>query len=218
MVVAERMSLGLRTSDGRPLMHKFYRQAGEPAGLLIAFPGNHYGMDGPLLYYPCEMLQAAGWDTLALSYGFQTAVQELGDEALPGLIGECTAALHTALSARSYPRLALLGKSLGAGLVAYLCGAEAALAGARAVYLTPALGTPLFDPLLARTSQPALLAMGTADRFYDPQALERLKAGRPFELVLVEGADHSMDVPGDLAASLQAVRQVVTAVLEFLAP
>jgi hypothetical protein len=60
--------------------------------------------------------------------------------------------------------------------------------------------------------------MGTADRFYDPLALERLKAGRPFELVLVEGADHSMDVPGDLAASLQAVRQVVTAVLEFLAP
>jgi hypothetical protein len=27
-----------------------------------------------------------------------------------------------------------------------------------------------------------------------------------------------MNVPGDLAASLQAVRQVVTAVLEFLTP
>ena len=216
--MAELVSLGLQASDGRPLAHKFYRQAGEPVGLLIAFPGNHYGMDGPLLYYPCEMLQATGWDTLALSYGFQTAVQELGDEALPGLISECTAALHRALSARSYPRIALLGKSLGAGLVAYLCGAEAALAGAPAAYLTPALGTPLFDPLLARTSQPALLAMGTADRFYDPQALERLKAARPFELVLVEGADHSMDVPGDLAASLRAVQQVVTAVLEFLTP
>ena len=216
--MAELVSLGLQASDGRPLAHKFYRQAGDPVGLLIAFPGNHYGMDGPLLYYPCEMLQAAGWDTLALSYGFQTAVQELGDEGLPGLISECTAALHTALSARPYPRLTLLGKSLGAGLVAYLCGAEAVLADARAACLTPALGTPLFDPLLARTSQPVLLAMGTADRFYDPQALERLKAARPFELVLVEGADHSMDVPGDLAASLQAVRQVVTAVLDFLTP
>jgi hypothetical protein len=60
--------------------------------------------------------------------------------------------------------------------------------------------------------------MGTADRFYDPRALERLQAARPFELVLVEGADHSMDVPGDLAASLQALRQVVAAVLGFLTP
>ena len=214
--MADLTSLGLRTSDGRPLAHKFYRQAEDPAGLLIAFPGNHYGMDGPLLYYPCELLQAAGWDTLALSYGFQTAVQELGDGALPGLIGECTAALHAALEARSYPRLALLGKSLGAGLVAYLCGAESALSGASVACLTPALGTPLFDPLLERTSQPALLAMGTADRFYDPQALERLRAARPFELVLVERADHSMDVPGDLAASLEAVGQVVTAAVAFL--
>jgi hypothetical protein len=85
--VAELVSLGLQASDGRPLMHKFYRQAGDPAGLLIAFPGNHYGMDGPLLYYPCELLQAAGWDTLALSCRFQTAGQELGDEALRA-IGE----------------------------------------------------------------------------------------------------------------------------------
>jgi dienelactone hydrolase len=214
--MAELVSLGLQTADGRPLMHKFYRQSDEPAGLLIAFPGNHYGMDAPLLYYPCELLQAAGWDTLALSYGFQSAGAELADQALPGLIQESTTALQATLAARPYRRLALLGKSLGAGLVAYLCGAEAALAQARIVCLTPALGTPLFDPLLVRTTQPLLLAMGTADRFYDPRALEKLQAARPFELVLVQGADHSMDLPGDLPASLEAVRQVVAAAVAFL--
>jgi dienelactone hydrolase len=208
--------LDLRTSDGRPLMHKFYRQAAEPSGLLITFPGNHYGMDGPLLYYPGELLQASGWDTLALSYGFQTAMQEPDEQALPGLIGECSAAVQAVVAGRTYPRIALLGKSLGAGVAAYLCGSEPSLAAARAAYLTPALASPLFDPLLARTSQPALLAIGTADRYYDPQALERLLATKPFDLVLVEGADHSMDVAGDLVASLEAVRKVVNAAVAFL--
>lgn len=214
--MAELTSLGLQTADGRPLPHKFYRQANDPVGLLITFPGNHYGMDAPLLYYPCELLQASGWDTLALSYGFQSAGGELADEALPGLIGETTAAVRAALAVRSYPRVALLGKSLGAGLVAYLCGAEPDLAQARAAYLTPALGTPLFDPLMARTSQPALLAIGTADRFYDREVLDKLRAARPLELVRVGGADHSMNVPGDLEASLAALQQVVTATVEFL--
>lgn len=174
-------------------------------------------MDAPLLYYPCEMLQASNWDTLALSYGFQAAGGALTDEALPGLIQESTAAVRAALAGRSYPRLALLGKSLGAGLVAYLCGAEPGLAQARAAYLTPALGTPLFDPLLTRTSQPSLLAIGTADRFFDQEVLDTLRSARPFELVLVDRADHSMDVPGDLVASLTALRQVVAATVEFLA-
>jgi dienelactone hydrolase len=163
------------------------------------------------------LLQAAGWDTLALGYGFQAAGAALTDAALPGLIQESTAAVRAALAARPYPRLALLGKSLGAGLVAYLCGTESDLAQARAAYLTPALGTPLFDPLMARTSQPALLAIGTADRFYDREALDTLRPARPFELVLVEGADHSMDVPGDLVASLAALQRVVAAAVGFLA-
>lgn len=214
--MTELTRLPLQTSDGRPLMHKLYRQAAEPAGLLLVFPGNHYGMDGPLLYYSCRAMQDAGWDTLAVGYGFQSAVQEPDEQTLPGLVAECTAALHAARSSHAYPRLALLGKSLGAGMVAYLCGTQAVLAEARIACLTPALGSPFFDPLLERASQPCMLAIGTADRYYDAQALERLQAARPLELVLIEGADHSMDVPGDLAASLKAVRQVVEAAVEFL--
>ncbi len=215
--MAELIRLPLQAADGRPLLHKFYRQDTDPAGLLIAFPGNHYGLDGPLLYYPCVSMQHSGWDTLALSYGFQAAMQEPTEQVLPGLIAECTAAVQAALAVRPYPRLALLGKSMGAGLLAYLCGAVADLAGARVACLTPALGSPFFDPLLERVAQPLLLAIGTADRFYDAQALDQLRGMHPFELLLVQGADHSMNVPGDLAASLQAMQQVVEATVGFLA-
>jgi hypothetical protein len=90
------------------------------------------------------------------------------------------------------------------------------LAAARAVYLTPALGTPFFDPFFVKTGQPAYFALGTQDRFYSAEVLERLRGQRPFELALIDGADHSLDVPGDLSASIEAVGRAVAGLLAFL--
>ena len=212
----ELVALPLETADGRPLVHKLYRQSVTAAGLLVTFPGNHYGVDGPLLYYPCEILGAEGWDTLAVSYGFQTAMKEPLEDGLEGLIKECRSAVLAVLAGREYPRIGLVGKSLGAGIVAHLCVNQAELASARAGYLTPALGTPFFDPLFVKTQQAAYLALGTKDRFYSSEALEQLRAQKPFELALIEGADHSMDVTGNLTASVEAVSQAVGGLLAFV--
>ncbi len=210
------MVLPLQTADGRPLVHKFYRQRGPTQGLLVTFPGAHYGVDGPLLYYPSLALRQAGWDTLAVTYGFQSAGADLKARDLSGLLQEYRQAVEQALAERAYPRIALLGKSLGTGVVARLCRDLPALAGARAAYLTPMLGTPFFDPAFAETSNPAFVALGTADRFYDPEALERLRAQRGFQLTPVEGADHSLNIPGDLEASIANMARVVRETVEFL--
>jgi len=212
----EIVNLDLQTADGRPLIHKFYRQSEAAAGLLVVFPGNHYGVDGPLLYYPCELLRDQGWDTLAVSYGFQTAGKGPFEQGLDVLFAECKSAAQAALNVYQYPRLGLVGKSLGAAVVAHLCANEPDFSEARAGYLTPALGTPFFDPLFLETSQSAFVAVGTADRFYSSEALEKLQGEKPFELALVENADHSMNVPGDLAASTESVRKVVEGLLAYL--
>ena len=214
--MTDRVYLPLKTIEGRPLLHKFYRQEGDAKGLLVTFPGGNYGMDGPLLYYPSELLGAAGWDTLALTYGFQLSMEPFSPKAISDLLEECRVAVGVITEEREYPRLSLIGKSLGAAVVAFLCQTEPYLAGARAAYLTPPLGMPFFDPIVSQTAQPAYLAIGTQDRFYDPQVLESLLAKRSFELTVIEGADHSMDVTGDLEASLEAVKRIVGEVLEFL--
>ena len=213
--MADLITLPLQTSDGRPLVHKFYRHPEGAAGLLVTFPGNHYGVDGPLLYYPAKLLGAEGWDTLAVSYGFQTAMREPFADGLENLVTECVAAIAAAIESRGYSRIGLIGKSLGAGVVAYLCAHRSELTTARAAYLTPALGTPFFDPFFVKTSQPAYLAVGTHDRYYSAEVLERLQAQRPFELALIEGADHSLDVPGDLSASIEAAGRAVAGLLAF---
>ena len=212
----ELANLDLQTTDGRPLVHKYYRQSEAAVGLLIVFPGNHYGVDGPLLYYPCELLRDQGWDTLAVSYGFQTAGEGPFEQGLDVLLAECKSAAQAVLNVYQYPQLGLVGKSLGAAVVAHLCANEPELSEARAGYLTPALGTPFFDPLFLDTSQSAFVAVGTADRFYSSEALEKLQSKKTFELTLVEDADHSMNVPGDLAASTESVRKVVEGLLTFL--
>jgi acetyl esterase/lipase len=208
--------LPVQTSDGRPLMHKFYQQRNTPEGLIVLLPGGNYGADGPMLYYIGEMLQASGWDSLALTYGYQSRMEELSLETIPGLVGECIAALQHVLAEREYPRIGLAGKSIGASVAAHICQVEPACEAARLVLLNPPLGHPFFDSTFLETRQAAFLATGTADRFYDQGALEALHASRVFELCVIENADHSMDVVGDLEASVEAVKQVVGDAAQFL--
>jgi len=209
--------LPLNTSDGRPLMHKYYPQDGKPAGLLVVFPGAHYGPEGPLLYYPRELLRHAGWDTLDVSYGFQTRMAEIKAETLEGVLTESSEAIKLAMAQRGYDRVGLLGKSLGAGVIAHLCRGEPRLACARAAYLTPPLGTPFFDPIVSETQQPTFLAIGTADRFYNVDALDALKSAKTFQTTTIEGADHHMSFPGDLESSLRVLQKVVHEVVGFFA-
>ena len=209
--------LPLKTVDGRPLMHKYYPQDGQPAGLLVVFPGAHYGPDGPLLYYPRELLKHEGWDTLDFCYGFQTRMAEITTETLKDLLAESSAAIKVAMAQRGYDRVGLLGKSLGAGVIAHLCKGEPDLATARAAFLTPPLGTPHFDPIVSEIHQPSFLAIGTSDRFYRPESLEALKLVRPFQTTTIEGADHHLRFPEDFVSSLRVLQEVAQDVVAFLA-
>jgi acetyl esterase/lipase len=208
--------LPIQTSNRRPLMHKFYRQRQDPEGLIVLLPGGNYGVDGPMLYYLSEMLQASGWDSFAVTYGYQTRMEELSMETIPGLVGECVTAVQEVFSERVYPRVGLAGKSIGASVAAHICQVEPGLHAARLVLLNPPLGHPFFDSTFTKTTQPAFLATGTADRFYDAAALDALGASRDFDLCLIEEADHSMDVAGNLEASVEAAKRVVSEALAFL--
>ena len=214
-MAASMVQLSIRTGDGRPVVHSFHRQALLPRGLLICLPGQSYGVDAPLFYYPKRILQERGWDTLGLTYGFQTTMSGLTAEAVAASMAEAKAAVEVALQERTYHRLGLLGKSLGAGVLAWLCREEKSLGQARAAYLTPLLGTPIFDAAFVESSSPAYVAIGTRDRFYDRAALDRLQSRRPFELRVVEGEDHGLDFNGGLEASLRDLQTVVTDLVEF---
>lgn len=200
----------LREETGGPLAERVSLRQGTPAGILIVFPGRQYGPDAPLLRGPIEALTGEGWDVLVASYR-----QGGGPTGGDPILARARRALDRILPARSYRRIALLGKSMGTPYVAALCADDARLAGARAAYLTPLIGNPDFEREFVRAQQASYLAVGTADPFYGVEALERLKTGRDLRLTVVDGADHGLNIPGNPQASSQAVAHVVGEVVAF---
>jgi hypothetical protein len=185
--------LPLKTHEGRPLPHTFFE--GDGSGLLIVLPGLHYGPDGPVLYHLAKRLQNSGWDTLSLTYGFQASMTFPWTEHVAETMAETTAAVREGIAHRRYPRLGIVGKSLGCIVLVQLCSQGVVPPEALAAYLTPPVGNPMFDSAFAATRQPAYIAIGTADSFtrYGWQDC-RAQAGAGARGA---GADHGIDVGGD---------------------
>jgi hypothetical protein len=162
-----------------------------------------------VLYLLSKQLQGAGWDSLGLTYGFQAAMTFPWTDHAGETISECGAALGEALRHRAYPRVGIVGKSLGTIVLVQLCLQGVIPDAAHAAYLTPPIGNPAFDPGFLETRQPAYIAIGTRDSFYDGVAVRNLASQRPSYLRVLPGADHGLDVSGDLAATLRVVSQVV---------
>lgn len=213
--MVEPFKLELETADGRHLMHKYYPAAADPTGLALLLPGDHYGVDAPLLYYPALALRQQGWDTLAITYGYQAAGKLISLDEIPDTVDEVVRGLKAALAHRQAPRLLLIGKSLGAALITTLCQVDPVFENARTIYLTPPLEMPFFASAFAETSQDALVILGTADRFFNPKVLDEMRSAKSFELMKIEGGDHSLNFGDDLNATLQVLGEVVRRMLAF---
>src|SRR3972149_8546757 len=136
----------LTTAEGEPIAYRHYRVADDPAGLVILLPGVHYGADGPLLFYPAVALREAGWGIIHLAYRFQTDVSNFDPANLLVVLEDCRTAVEAAREQRSFPALVYIGKSLGAGLAAFLCADASAKLPTRGGCLTTRIGRPKFYP------------------------------------------------------------------------
>lgn len=199
--------------------NRFFRQDHETDHLAVILPGLGYHADLPLLHYPGQMLLHRGADVLVVDYAYH---QHPGFRAAPEpererwLLDDVTAAWEAVSAQRNYRRYTLLGKSLGTLAMGHLVEAQPELAGAGAVWLTPLLGDDQLVLQMRRHRGPSLIAIGTADTHYDADALAAIRAETGVEAMVVEGADHSLDLPGDVLASLQVVERLVRALDRFV--
>jgi hypothetical protein len=61
----------------------------------------------------------------------------------------------------------------------------------------------------------SLIIIGTEDPHYDPDILTSLRETSGAEALVVEGADHGLDIPGDAIGSVEAMQTIVTAIERF---
>jgi hypothetical protein len=81
--------------------------------------------------------------------------------------------------------------------------------------------TPLFknEHLLSQIKQvkhKALFVAGTADPYYDKANLEDLLNTTGGESIIIEGADHSLEIDGDAMKSLESLELVMKGVMKFI--
>jgi len=202
-----------------PVPNTFHRQDGEAHHVAILLPGVAYTCHMPLLYYPTRLLLALGADVLWVEYAYHRRAdfQALSEaERERWFITDVTAACQAALAQRPYQQIALIGKSLGTLAMGHLLTEDAELAQARAVWLTPLLRNSRLRTQIQHTHQRSLFVIGTADSHYDPAHLAEMQRATGGQVCVIDGADHSLEIEGDIWRSLQAIEQVMRAIQTFL--
>jgi pimeloyl-ACP methyl ester carboxylesterase len=183
----------------------------------IVFPGLAYTCGMPLLWYSTYVLLSMGAEVLWAEFDYHRWPEfgSLSGEQQNDLLRlESEAAIDALLSRRHYGRVTLIGKSLGTVAMSQLVATRDRLEDATAVWLTPIV--PEIDPERAAARVRSLFVIGGADAYYDAGGFVAFVEAARAESLVVDDADHILQVGTDPLRNLQIVEQVVRRVASFL--
>lgn len=176
---------------------------GDADRIVLVLPGRGYTVRRPVLRYPVRALAQDGWTVRHLEWtGGSRPTDDVAQEVYGGLVRELSEA----------PTPFVLAKSLGS-----LALPTAAELGVPGCWLTPLLREPdVVAAAMAAAARgtPTLLVGGSADVLWSAAAA-RAVATRGGVVLDVDGADHSLEVDGDVDATLAALVNVVAHVRRF---
>jgi hypothetical protein len=196
-------------SDYRwPLPWQFDRVDGDPDRVVLLIPGFGYSPQRPLLHFAGAVFRRYGWTTQEVWWPERPPQREGQD--LPVWFARLRSFVHAhvgqVLGRETAPRLALVGKSMGA--FAAVLAAERSLPG---IWLTPVLRDSDLPGDLGRSAAPFLLVGSTADRSWDAQVARSF--GQPVHEA--EHADHGMETD-DPVDSAEVLRDATIAMDAFV--
>ena len=210
-------SLPVAGYEDRPVNNTFVQQSAETAHLAIVVPGYRHSVDKPDLHFAAQVLLARGADVLQVEYAYSRTDFRARTEAEQDrwLSTDVSAACEAGLTQRSYNRITLVGKSLGTVAMGQLL-ADPRFQKATCIWSTPILALDWLRTRIAEVKPPSLFIIGTADAFYNPTQLAELETATGGRSLVLEGVDHSLGIPGDIAGSLDALTRIVAAIQDFI--
>jgi hypothetical protein len=192
----------------------------EPAAprdhLAIVFPGAGYTCDKPLLYYATSLFLDLGISILLVEQNYSKNADWLAassDERNAWCESDSDAVFSLVRSWDRFRRYTLLGKSFGTNAVLHLLQSCSELAKAQAIWLTPSIALNWTKAKVA--TQRSLWIVGSSDPHYqrDKEHFNRVRG----QTLVIEGADHSMEVEGSVERSIDIQKQIIEATRVWLA-
>lgn len=197
----------------------FFRQDHDTKHIAVLFPGFGYSGQMPLLYYPRQLLLGVGADVFVVGYNYPERPEflsaSLEDRDL-WLWTDAIAAYKSAAAQRNYERVTLVGKSIGTRAIGHLLSADERLPSLRCVWLTPILRNDLLCAQIKQRPHRALFVVGTADSHHIPEKLAKVQEATGGEALVIENADHSLEIRDDILHSIQVIEGIIAEMQKFL--
>jgi hypothetical protein len=207
---------------GDPIPHRFLRTEATTDHAALFLPGAEIAFLHPALYYGMIECMSREADILWVGYSARPQFLSLSleDKAIQAR-RDSVVACQSLLEQRPYQRLTLIGKSLGTLAMGELLTTARLEMLVQAIWLTPLFLDQALRNQIRQASVPSLFVIGTRDAGYDPAYVREVGdryAGKG-EVLVIEGADHGLEVGADGAdvlGSVQALEQVMRAIQAFL--
>lgn len=180
--------------------------------LALSFPGGSIPGQDPfadrLAWLTVQSLEQAGATVVPVHYD-DDVIRSDAERFASGVRRE----LRGALRHHEPDRLTLVGKSRGTQALRIACEEDASFPGdTRFIWLTPVWRSKASWEAACANPRPSLSVVGLADHeYHDPER----HADVPGETVEIPGADHGLEVAGDVFATLDAWRTMAEAVVRF---
>ena len=211
--------LDIKGYSGKKLKNNFFRQLDETRNIALVFPGLAYNSTMPLLHYSVQSILASGINVLTVDYDYSNnpkfLKQSLRNRS-DWLTGDVEAALKFVTKEENQKVVCLTGKSLGTLALGHLLETHENLRDAKTIWLTPLIKNPELMEQMLSYMKDAIMVIGTSDSQYDIEIIDRLNANTLLGGIVVDGADHSLEIQGDVTKSLRVLMQIVTIIQQFL--
>jgi hypothetical protein len=201
-----------------PLPNRFLKQISIPDTLAVILPGLNYSCDNPLLYYTTSLLIDHSADVLQLWANYTVPeFQSLPKPAqIQWLLADAASLIAAGQKNRQYEHLILVGKSIGTLTLGALFDQVNELADASAIWFTPLFHYPSVVEGALHARGRALFVAGAADPTYDADAVKRIELRSIAHVVVIQEADHSLEIQGDTRRSLDVIKEIMAVTETFL--
>ena len=184
------------------------------AHLGLVIPGGPFFLSA-VLRIPAVALQQRGADVrdVTLSPGFNLS-GSLDDNR--GYFDDIGQQIQEIIGERDWSQVTFVAKSVGTMILGAI-GARLPVPGrVNALWLTPCFPLDYVRDGAVATGWRSLIVSGSADGWYDAARTTEVADALGADHLLIDGAEHNLEVVGDVGATLGALEQLAAATLSFI--
>ena len=176
----------------------------ERKNLIVLFPGAGYTVNRPLLYYAGFKYYVKGYESIKINYG--DCLKK--EKSFPDIIQDTQSYVLNQIKDvdfSSYDDILFVSKSFGTAIAGGIAE-KLDKKNIRHIYLTP-IGESL--KFIKSGKNINIVITGTKDRFLETNILKEHCEQEKIRLELIDDADHSLEIFGDMNVNIEILKRVV---------